>query len=223
MRSLVRFAALLALLLAFAPRARAVEGFTVGLDLARGGWSVDEGSLVSASREAVNPFAARGFASPLTSASRNGVHLHMGWNILGHALLEFAFQTSFWEAFDSNQRGGVGLVGGRATYFPLEYLLHQPRRQYDLGVELGGGYALGGGNDGLGNAFGMDGKYLQFGLTGEWYAATWFSLSIGWRYFMPFWDRFYYDFNHSVTVPVSGFHAGWNTVNLGFNFHMTAP
>jgi hypothetical protein len=223
MRHLVRSLLVLALLLGAAPRASAVEGFTIGIEGARGGWSADAGKITAGSDGRVGAGPAIGFASQLDGLTRNGLHLHMGWNVLGHVLIEGAFQTSFWDAFDSAHRGGVGLLGGRLTYFPLEALLHNPRRQYDVGLEFGGGYSIAGGNAADGSAWGMDGKYVQFGASVEWYPAPWFSLSINYRYFLPMWNRFYFDFNNNVTADVKDYSAGWNTLGLGFNFHMAVP
>ena len=214
-----------------APRARAVEGFTIGLEGQIGSWSVDAGQIVHGSLSDPNgPLTideAQGFAGPLDGHWRMGPNLHLGWNVLGHVAIEGAFQTAMWDAFDSQRRGGVGLVGGRVTWYPLQlvqnYVKLPHRERYDLGLELGYGYALGGGNTVAGGqGFGMAGAYLAYGIDFEGYIEPWVSVELDWRYYTPYWSTFYLDFNNDVTRSITGFSASWNTFGLGVSFHLSA-
>ena len=204
-----------AVLMATALPARAVDGFVIGLEGQRGTWSADPAVL---SEKGGLPLGdARAFTGPLDEVATNGLNLHLGWNVLGWASIEAAVQTTFWTPFENGTRGGFGLVGGRGTYYPLQHWV-PASRVIDLGVELGYGYALGGGP-----TFGMDGTYLSAGANVEYYPVRWFSLAIGYRHFFASLDRFYYDFDANVTREVDGFGAGWGTLFLATNFHLTAP
>ncbi len=227
MRSFARVVVLLFVVVAFASRARAVEGFTIGLEGQTGSWSVDGQQIISGSNGALTSEEAYGFADPLNDHWRMGPNLHLGWNVLGHVAIEAAFQTAMWDAFDSQRRGGVGLVGGRVTWYPLqlvqEYVKLPHRARYDLGLELGYGYTVGGGNTVAGGqGFGMAGAYLAYGVDLEGYIEPWVSIVLDWRYYEPYWSTFYLNWNDNVTAPVNGFSAGWNTFGLGVSFHLSA-
>ncbi len=231
------FAPLLVCAVLAAPSARAVDGFTIGVEYGRGSWTADPAQVASGAFVLQNPIStavASVFTNTLTAEPRSGANLHFGWNILGHALVEATLQSAFWNVFDKDTRSGVGLVGGRLTWYPMELaakLVDDPRadflreRFYDLGLEFGAGYSIGGGNNGTGQALGMDGPYVAFGLNAEvWHPrAKWVSFVLGWRRFSARWDRFYFDYNNDLYADVKDFSASWNTLSLGLNFHFAAP
>jgi hypothetical protein len=213
-----------------APAARAVDGFTFGLEYGHGSWSAGDTLTTS---DLLGPIEVGAYMNRVTEAPRNGVHLHLGWNVLGHALIEGTVQTSFWSPFTADGRGGVGLVGGRLTWMPLELaaqLLHNDagtvlkERFYDLGLEFGAGYSLGGAKLASNFTRGMGGVYLSYGVTAEvWHPkARFVSLVVGWRYFDAAWDTFYRNYDDDVKFGVSDFSAGWNTFTLGLSFHAGA-
>lgn len=214
-------------LLVCPPAARAVDGFTFGIEYARGSWS---NSDTLTTNDILGPIEVGAYMSRVTEAPRNGLNLHLGWNVLGHALIEATAQTSFWSPFTADGRGGVGLVGGRLTWMPLELaaqLLHNQagevlkERFYDLGLEFGAGYSLGGAKLASNFTRGMGGMYTSFGVVAEvWHPkAKVVSLVLGWRYFNAGWDTFYRNYDDNIQFAVSDFSAGWNTFTLGLAFH----
>lgn len=205
--------ALLATVVLAAPAAHAVNGFTIGLEGARGGWEADPAKIEAGSGGQLAPGTANLFTNPIDGQTRNGLHLHFGWNILGHAAIEAAIQTSAWSPFNGD-RGGAALVGGRVTWFPAEIAWPGPR-QFDGGLDVGYGYSIAGGPD-----LGMDGTYLALGVHGEYYPVPWFSLGIGYRQYRASWDRFFLDYDNDVIVPIKDFTATWGTVDLQFTFHV---
>lgn len=205
----------LAVLLAAGKPAGAVNGFVIGLEGQRGSWNADPVTLSESGSIPLGDAVA--FTHPLHGLSTNGLNLHLGWNVLGWVAIEAALQTSFWTPLESATRGGVGLVGGRATYFPLQHWL-LPERPIDVGLELGAGYAIAGGP-----TFGMSGMYVSTAASVEYYPVPWFSLAIGYRHYFAPLSTFYYDFNAGVTQDVDGFTAGWGTLFLATNFHLAPP
>lgn len=207
-------AALAALLVAFVPAAaRAAEGFTLGIEGGRGEWEADPAGIVEGSEGRLDLGTANAFTAPLHQLTRNGFHLHFGWNILGHAAIEAALQTTTWDLFNG-ARGGAGFFGGRLTWFPAQIFL-PPDRPYDLGLEVGGGFSIAGGP-----SFGMDGTYFSYGVMAEYYPVPWFSLGIGYRVLAPSWDRFFLNYDANIDVPVKDFSPSWGTATIAFNFHL---
>jgi hypothetical protein len=96
-----------------------------------------------------------------------------------------------------------------------------PKRIWDVGIELGGGYSLIGGPPPSGSpTYGMEGPYFNFALTAEIYPVPNVSIEIFYRYYDLFWNKFFLDYNNNVSVPVSNFAASWNVIGLGVNFHI---
>ena len=232
MRALLRPLVVVAGVVLSSPAAKAVEGFTLGLEYLYGGWSTTAApaDVRLASGGVLDTGAPSLFLEPLQNQSRPGLGLHLGWNVKGHLAVEVAAQSSFWDVLAEDMRGGVALGGLRLTYFPLEYFAPQVRRQYhvDLGLELGGGYVIAGGNRPTGfnsySGVGMDGRYGTWGLVGEYGLTPSIGVALGWRYFQPGFDRFILDFSKSGLVDLTGgtTPASWNTVTLGLNFHFAA-
>jgi len=233
MRSSLRVLPFAAAVLLAAPAARAVEGFTLGLEYLYGGWSTDaqpadvrrlSGGVLPDTR------SADLFLEPLRDQSHSGVGLHLGWNFKGHLAAELAAQGSFWDPLAEDMRGGAALGGLRLTYFPLEYFYPQARREwhFDLGLEAGGGYALAGGNRPTGpgtySGVGMDGTYGTVGLVAEYIVSPALGFTLGWRNFQPGFDRFILDWNKDGLIPLTNgtTSASWNTVTMGFNVHLAS-
>ena len=104
------------------------------------------------------------------------------------------------------------LLGLRATAYPLQALI--PDRRYDVGVEIGGGYALVGGP-----AYDMDGTYFTLGATGEYRINPWLSAGVFYRLFTPFLTKFFVDYATNRTEAVKGFTAYWHTFGVGATVH----
>lgn len=201
--------------LALPSAAQAVEGFVIGLEGSGGFWKATPAELASPTGVSLDD--ARTFTAPLDGKATFGANLHLGWNILGWVSIEGVVQGTGWDVMSRSERGGGGLVGGRVTYFPLGHFL-PAKRDWDVGVELGGGYAMLGGP-----TYGMDGLYLSSAVTAEYYPTPWFSVALGYRHFFTSLDRFHYNFSRDVSADVTPFGARWGTVFLGTRFHLTAP
>lgn len=198
--------------------ARAGEGFVIGLEPVTGTWDAPAQTVFEtscANNQCLHPGTIAAFTSPIDGQRRQGLNLHLGWNIKGHAAVEAVLHSSTWEPF-SQSRGGAGMAGLRATWFPAQLFFEGEKRVWDAGLELGGGYSIAGGP-----SFGMDGYYLAFGVLGEWYPAPWFSLGLGYRYLSNAWSSFILNFNHNQRWDTPGFTAGYSTFFLAFNFHLT--
>jgi hypothetical protein len=199
---------------------RTSNGFVLGFEFGYGPWGVDPSKIVAGAAPGSLPAegytmqdTAAAFTNPMNNQWRPALNLHLGWNILGYGSLEGVFQMSWWDVF-ATSRGGTGLVGGRATIYPLQFFL--PNRSFDVGIEGGGGYTIAGGP-----TFGMDGTYASFGVTGEYYLGRNISIGLFYRLFLPMWNRFYVDYNNHVNFAVNGFSGSWNTLGIGVNFHVS--
>lgn len=194
--------------------ARASGGLVFGLELTGGPWSAPNDALSDAT--GMPAFDTQNFTSALDGQFRTGVNLHLGWNVLGHAAVEAALQTSFWDVL-SGDRGGVGLVGGRATWYPMQLFL-EPDRAYDAGVELGYGWSIGG--VAKKPARGMDGNYFSVGVTGEYRFAQKFGVGLFYRYFHAGWNKYHTDFDNGQFASADGFAAGWHSLGLSLTLHV---
>lgn len=210
----------LALVLAAAAPARAVNGFVIGLEPVTGWWSAPLAELAPAScgeSLCLDPGTLGAFTYPIDGQQRQGVNLHLGWNVLGHAAVEVVLQATGWEVM-TRSRGGSGQTGLRLTWFPAEALVARewlaPGRVWDVGLELGYGYSIAGGP-----SFGMDGTYSAIGLSAEWYPIPWFSAGLGVRHVSSAWESFILHFNNGTRWDTPGFVAGQTSLFLAFNFH----
>lgn len=202
------------LLVVGATPARAVEGFVIGFEGQRGTFDVPLEPLLD---KGVAPGDAGLFVQPFDGGlTTNGGVFHFGWNFLGHAAAELALAGTAWSPFD-DARGGLGLAGLRATWYPGQ-LIQPYKRIWDVGLELGGGYSIAGGP-----SRGMTGPYFTAGATAEFYPARWFSIALFYRHHHLAWDTFLYHFNDNVTGEVKGYAASWGTPGIALNFHLAAP
>lgn len=200
---------------ALALPASAKNGLVLGFEAQRGTWDLNPATL---SEKGGIPLAtAEAFTDPLHAQGTNGLNLHIGWNVLGYAAVEAVLQSGFWEPLEDNLRGGIGLLGARATYFPAQHFFPNDRL-WDVGVEVGGGYAIAGGP-----TYGMDGKFISGALVGMFYATPWLSVSAGYRHYVTSLNRFFFDYANDVTTRVNGFNGQWGTFFIGTSFHLTTP
>lgn len=216
-RSSPTWAAALALAFAFSsPPAAAVEGFFLGLDFGSGVFSAPPGVLAPH----VGAEPARDFTSPIHGKWTPNVGFRLGWNVLGHVLIEGTLAGTTWSPFERSLAGGGGLAGGRLTWFPAELskplgLADLRKRQWDVGLAFGGGYTLLGGP-----TFGMDGGYLDFGGSLEYYPVRWFSVGLSYRHYEALLGKFYFHFTNNETLPVIGYSAGWDVLSFNVAFHL---
>lgn len=205
----------LAALLLLAPSAGAAEGFTIGLGVGRGWFSVDGDRLSSAAPGFSEE--ARLFAQGFDGRHSTTVDLHLGWNVLGHALIELTGGGTGWNPFEKGVRGGAAFGGLRTTWYPLQLVEQLRERKYDAGLELGSGYSVAGGPH-----YGMMGPYLQLGVQAEYLPLPWLGISAFYRHHFAFWNRFIYNADANDYRSVSGFRAGWGMIGLALNVHFVA-
>jgi len=200
----MRRAAVLLLLLALAPAARAGEGVYITLD---GGYSFWNG--LSTVQQRLTPQVGVNNAALLVQNELpdGGLFaMHLGYNIAGHIGIEGSFAIRGWNVL-SEDRGGMGLVGLATRWFPLQGLV-KPSRQFDFSLLGGIDYFLMGSNGVIpagqtdptpNTGRGLDGMAFEFGATFELYPARWVSLGITPRIYELQPQRYFVDYNHRDT------------------------
>ena len=180
----------------------------IGLELGPSLWSADANKIITGASTGFD-FSRYGpaFTSTIDGHFHAALNLHGGLRFLRFAAVEAAFQSSI------SGSSGALLAGGRATAYPLQAL--QTSRAYDLGIEVGAGYAFV-----MGPPYDMSGSYFSLGLTGEYPVTKWLRLQVFYRLVMSFLGQFYPDYAHHITEPVDGFTAYWNTIGVGAIFRL---
>ncbi len=223
-----RAALALLMLLAAAPAARAGEGVYITID---GGYVFWQGKSTMKTR--LTPQVGSQNASYLVDNQLpdGGLFgLRLGYNIAGHVAIEGNFDIHPWSVL-SNDRGGIGLMGLGARWFPLQGLV-KPNRQFDVSLLAGMDYFLMGANgiipagqsDPLPNSGrGLDGMAFEFGATFELYPAKWVSIGITPRLYELDPQRFFVDYNHrdngGQTGPDGNVGGGLFSLTLSVTFH----
>jgi len=198
--------------------ARAVDGFVIGLEGTRGGFSMD-GARLAAQVGAGDQLL---FTSPLDGRGLWGTGIHLGWNVKGHAAVEAAVDGTGWDLGNNDTAGGAGFAGLRVTWFPaqlagrfVEHRLLADDRPFDFGVELGGGYAIAGGP-----RRGVEGGFIAFGLLAEYYPVPWVSTGLFWRENFGLWKRFVVNYKHDAFVDLHDWTGDYGAFGLAVSFHM---
>jgi hypothetical protein len=187
-------------------------GFLAGVELGVGFWNADPTRLQQGSTTGFDlTHYAPVFTAEINNNATMALNGHIGWTFMNYGAIEAAIQSSAWSGL--GVPGGVVLAGVRATAYPLQAFL--PERRFDIGVELGGGYAFI-----SSSAYDMDGSYFTAGLTFEYYLTREVSLEAFYRLFTPFLTRFYVDYTTRRSEPIQNFTAYWNTLGVGVSFHV---
>lgn len=182
--------------------------FIAGLELGGGPWFLDPSRISAASSAGFDLSRyAPAFTHTIDRRWHPSLSLHGGVGFLSYLAFEAALQSSLWSG-----PGGALLAGFRASGFPLQALW--PTRKFDLGLELGFGYAFL-----AGGSYDMSGGYLAWGLTAEVPLNSWMGLTALYRLYTPFLHTFYIDYKAGRTEPTDGATAYWHTFGLGLNFH----
>jgi len=154
--------------------------------------------------------------------------LHLGYNISGHVALEGSFALHPWDVF-ADTRGGVGIMGVAARWFPLQGLL-RPNRSFDFSLLAGINYVLmgGGGISVAGAAVdnsgrGFDGIATEFGTTLELYPVKVISIGLTPRIYFLDPARYFTSFNKrdsGGSVALGGGGGGsMFSISLSVTFH----
>ena len=160
--------------------------------------------------------------------------VRMGYNIGGHVAFEGILAIRPYDALEDT-RGGLGMAGVGARWFPLQGLL-RPNRQFDLSLNGGMGYVLSGGGgihgtDANGKTIrvdnsgrGFDAIAVELGGTLELYPARWFSIGLSPRIMLM--DPIRYIISYDArdaggSIPLSG-RGGLSLMSLSvsFSFHV---
>src|ERR1041384_3336432 len=144
--------AALALVVLTASAARAGEGVFITIDGGYGLWNKDEfntrlGGQFGGAGLGTDPISGIGNIPLLTDRQMpdGGIFgLHLGYNIAGHVAFEGSITLRPYDLLQDT-RGGAGLVGLAARWYPLQGLI-RPQRQFDVSFILGMDYILSGGN-----------------------------------------------------------------------------
>jgi hypothetical protein len=185
---------LIGLLLSTAVNAR--EGFSVNIGIGGGFWSLDNDSLHESLAE-----IGRSDGQRLIETLDDGLALRfsMAYNIRGYASIEIGMTAHGWNL--GGDIGGSGHAAGVVHIHPLQFFL--PERDYDFSIYLGGGYSIiGGGHKNDDNDRGLDGGTLETGFAGTFYLTPWFSLGADFRFSVPFYDRWFVDWNDDEDYPL---------------------
>ena len=160
--------------------------------------------------------------------------IHLGYNIGGHVAIEGSATLRPYDLL-GDTRGGAGLFGIAARWYPLQGLL-RPNRQFDFSLIAGMHYALSGGNgihgptaansltgklDNTGRGF--DGSAVELGFTGELYPARWISFGITPRMYFVDPVRYFVSYDHrdeGGAIPLYGSGSlKFYSVSLSMSFH----
>ncbi len=160
--------------------------------------------------------------------------IHLGYNIGGHVAFEGSATLRPYDVL-GDTRGGAGIFGIAARWYPLQGLL-RPNRQFDFSLIAGMHYVLSGGNGihgpTAGNALtgklentgrGFDGSAVELGFTGELYPARWISFGITPRMYLVDPVRYFVNFDHrdeGGAIPLYGSGSlKFYSVSLSMSFH----
>ena len=227
--------AALALVVLTASAARAGEGVFITIDGGYGIWDKDAFVSRLNNQGFGNPDCCAGTTNTALLTDRQmpdgGIFgLHLGYNIAGHVAFEGSITLRPYDVLQDT-RGGAGLVGLAARWYPLQGLL-RPQRQFDVSFILGMDYVLSGGN-GIHDATtgtkiensgrGFDGTAVEAGFTAELYPAKWVSFGVTPRIYYMDPLRYFVSFDNrdkGGAIPISG--SGglkFYSVSLSVSFH----
>jgi hypothetical protein len=160
--------------------------------------------------------------------------LRLGYNIAGYVAFEGNIVVRPYDLF-KDTRGGAGIAGLTARWFPLQGFL-RPGRPFDISLNAGMDYVLSGGNgvDGpagtnttsgkLANTGrGFDGVAVELGATAELYLTKGISIGVTPRMYIIDPIRYFTDFdnrNSGGAIPLGGSgNIKFYSVTLSLSFH----
>ena len=214
--------------------ARAGEGVYITIDGGYGIWAKDD-FRTRLDKQGMGKDPVSGLANTALLVDRQmpdgGIFgLHLGYNIGGHVAFEGGLTLRPYDLL-SDTRGGAGIAGIAARWYPLQGLL-RPNRQFDISLLAGMNYVLSGGNgihdpstnqklDNTGRGF--DGTAVELGFTAELYPAKWVSFGVTPRVYIMDPIRYFVSFDHrdeGGAIPLSG--SGglkFYSITLSVSFH----
>jgi len=243
-----RIAAALGLVLCIAFSARAGEGVYITLDGGYSSWNTDD-FRTRLTKQNLGTDGATGISNTSLLIDRQMPDgaifgLRLGYNIAGHVAFEGNLTVKPYDLF-ADTRGGAGIAGITARWFPLQGLI-RPGRQFDISLNAGMDYVLSGGNgihgptvgcpstpsatipacstgkiDNSGRGF--DGTAVELGFTAELYPAKWVSIGVTPRYYIVDPVRYFVNFDNrdkggAIPLDGTGF-AKLLSISLSVSFH----
>jgi hypothetical protein len=233
-----RIAAALGLVLCVAFSARAGEGVYITLDGGYATWNKDD-FRNRLNKQNLGTDAISGLSNTVLLVDKQmpdgGVFgLRLGYNIAGHVAFEGNFTIRPYDLFQDT-RGGAGIAGITARWFPLQGLVRSSR-PFDISLNAGMDYILSGGNGIHGptatnpatgklenTGRGFDGTAVELGVTAELYPARWVSIGVTPRVYIIDPVRYFVDFDKRDTggaIPLDG--SGYlkmYSISLSVTFH----
>lgn len=216
--------------------AHAGEGVYITIDGGYGTWAKDDFRTRLGSQPTPlgkDPFSGLSNTSLLVDRQMpdGGIFgLHLGYNIGGHVAFEGSLTLRPYDVL-ADTRGGAGLAGIAARWYPLQGLI-RPNRQFDVSFIAGMVYVLSGGNgihDPSTNTKlqntgrGFDGTGVELGFTGELYPAKWVSFGITPRMYVIDPIRYFVSFDHrdeGGSIPLAGTGGlKFYSITLSVSFH----
>ncbi|MCA1828213.1 MAG: hypothetical protein ABR567_06695 [Myxococcales bacterium] len=220
--------------LCFSAAAHAGEGVYITLDFGYGIWAKDD-FRSRLEKQGMGKDPNSGLANTSLLVDRQmpdgGIFgLHLGYNIAGHVAFEGSLTLRPYDLL-SDTRGGAGIAGVAARWYPLQGLV-RPNRQFDVAFITGFHYVLSGGNgihDPTTNTKiqntgrGFDGTAVELGFTAELYPAKWVSFGITPRMYVMDPIRYFVSFDsrdQGGAIPISG-QGGlkFYSISLSMTFH----
>jgi opacity protein-like surface antigen len=241
-----RTAAALGLVLCSAFAARAGEGVYITLDGGYSSWDTDD-FRARLNKQGLGNDAATGLSNTSLLIDRqmpNGAMfgLRLGYNIAGHVAFEGNLTVKPYDLF-ADTRGGLGVAGITARWFPLQGLV-RPGRQFDISLNAGMDYILSGGNgihgpitsptpapgsqaagsgkiDNTGRGF--DGTAVELGFTAQLDTPQGVSIGITPRYYIIDPVRYFVNFDNrdkGGAIPLDGTGlVKMLSISLSVSFH----
>lgn len=167
-------------------------GFTFQLQYGPGFWALDQAKLAG-QVDAKDPGGAETFIAQAQNS--HTVSVKLAYNILGHASIGAELTATGWNLFDPT-RGGAGFAIGEVAWHPLQLIfMNKEVRPIPLDVStfFGLGYGI------AGQARGMDGLLLEWGLNADWFFTRYFAVGVFVRGVFFDWSSYYIDFNNRST------------------------
>jgi hypothetical protein len=218
--------------------AHAGEGVYITLDFGYGMWSKDD-FRARLDKQGIGKDAVSGLANTALLVDRQmpdgGIFgIHLGYNIGGHVAFEGSLTMRPYDIL-ADTRGGAGIAGLAARWYPLQGLI-RPKPQFDISFVTGMHYVLSGGNGIHGptpndssttklenTGRGFDGTAVELGFTAELYPAKWVSFGITPRMYVMDPIRYFVSFDHrdeGGAIPLAG--SGglkFLSISLSMSFH----
>jgi hypothetical protein len=233
-----RIFAALVLVLCTSAAAKAGEGVYLTLEGGYGSYNTDDFrarlNRANLGNDPVTGYTNTSLLVDYQMPSGGTFGMRLGYNIAGYVAFEGTIVVRPYDLF-KDTRGGAGIVGLTARWFPLQGFV-RPGRPFDISLNAGMDYMLSGGNgvDGptpsntstgkLANTGrGFDGTAVELGATAELYPTKGISIGLTPRMYVIDPIRYFTDFdnrNNGGSIPLGGSgNIKFYSLTLSITFH----